>query len=116
MRLFFLAAAWLASSAFHGSTPDAPVWLWTPADRVDARLERLTATRSGPRVQSLSVNAGDSSRLVIDGRTNPELLMPNELFNALLQGLSDDAQVRSVNRQILAPGIRAFGFDEAAFW
>jgi len=42
--------------------------------------------------------------------------MPNELFNALLQGLSDDSQVRAVNRQILAPGIRAFGFDEATFW
>src|SRR5207245_1510680 len=102
-------------SAFGGSTPDAPVWLWTPAERVGVRLERLSPPRSGPRVESLSVSAGDS-RVVIDGRTNPELLMPNELFNALLQGLSDDAQVRAVNRQTLAPGIRAFGFDEAAFW
>jgi hypothetical protein len=76
----------MAVSAFGGSTPDAPIWLWTPAERVGVRLERLTPPRSGPRVQFLSVGAADG-RLVIDGRTNPELLMPKELFNALLQNL-----------------------------
>jgi hypothetical protein len=112
--LFFLAFSCVAFSAFGGSTPDAPIWLWTPAERVGARLEHLARPWNGPRVQSLSVGAvGD---FVIDGRTTPELIMPNELFNALLQGLSDNAQVAAVSRQTLAPGIRAFGFDEADFW
>jgi hypothetical protein len=114
-HLFFLAASCVAVSAFGGSTPDGPIWSWTPAQRVAVRLERMGPPRNGASVQSLSVGAG-GGRGFIDGRTSPELFMPIELFNALLQGLADDEQLRGVNRQILAPGIRAFGFEEEAFW
>ncbi len=114
-HLFFLAASCVALSAFGGSTPDGPIWSWTPVERVAVRLERHAPPRSGPHVQSLSVSAGDG-RFFIDGQTSPELFMPIELFNALLQGLADDEQVRAVSRETLAPGIRAFGFEEAAFW
>lgn len=114
-RLFFLAASCVAVSAFGGSTPDGPIWSWTPAERAAVRSERLAPQRNAPRVQSLSVAAG-GGRFFIDGQTSPELFMPLELFNALLQGLADDEQMRGVNRQILGPGIRAFGFEEEAFW
>src|SRR4051794_15579664 len=115
--LLFLAASCVAVSASGGSVPDAPIWRWTPAERVGVRLEHHREPRGGPRVGSLSVTVGTGdARLVIDGQKNPELLMPNELFNALLQGLSDDAQVRAISRQTLTPRIRAFGFDDARFW
>jgi hypothetical protein len=115
MRYTMLGAVFLVSAAAFAAAPNKPIWLWTPAERVGVRMEHFAPVRSGPRVQSLSVGAADD-RFVIDGRTNPELLMPDELFNALLQGLSDETQVRAVNRQTLAPGIRGFGFDEASFW
>ena len=114
-QLLFLAVSCVAVSAFGGSAPDRPIWLWTPAERVAVRSQHHGAPRSGPHVESLSAGSGDG-RFFIDGQTSPELFMPLELFNALLQGLSDDEQMRGVNRQILSPGIRAFGFEEAEFW
>jgi hypothetical protein len=114
-HLFFLAVSFVAVSAFGGSTPDGPIWSWTPAERVAVRSGHYGPPRGGPHVESLSVGSGDR-RFFIDGQTSPELFMPMELFNALLQGLADDGQMRAVNRQILAPGIRAFGFEEEAFW
>ena len=115
VHLILLVASCVSVCAFGSSPPDAPIWMWTPAERVAIRHERLVSQRSESHVQSLSAGAGDS-RFSIDGQTSPELFMPIELFNALLQGLADDEQVRGVSRQTLAPGIRAFGFEGATFW
>ncbi len=113
--LIFLAVSFIAVSAFGSSPPDAPIWMWTLDERVAIRHERLVSQRSESLVQSSQAGASDK-RLSIDGQTNPELFMPIELFNALLQGLAEDEQMRGVSRQTLGPGIRAFGFEEEAFW
>ena len=41
--LVFLTFSCVAVSAFGDPPPDAPIWLWTPAQRVGVRMERLQA-------------------------------------------------------------------------
>jgi hypothetical protein len=55
-------------------------------------------------------------RYVIDGRRNPELFLPHELFDALLSGLSADETERANQRAFFAGAIRRFGYDDAVFW
>jgi hypothetical protein len=53
---------------------------------------------------------------MVDGKTRPELLLPYELFDSLLEGLSEKETHRAKARQVLDPQLRAFGFHPVVFW
>jgi hypothetical protein len=109
-----LAFAISSGSAFQAFAIDKPIWHWTPSERAAARAEYFSH-RTRIRVEAQSLPSDDAGP-TIDGRTNPELLMPSELFNALLQGVSDNQNVRQLRRDMLSAGLRAQGIDEPAFW
>lgn len=52
----------------------------------------------------------------IDGRRNPELFLPHELFDILLSGFVQDATLRERQRGFCRQAIRDFGFDDTLFW
>src|SRR5437764_189763 len=86
--------------------PHKPVWSWTSEERIAARTAHFARPGLGPATEAASLSVGHA--LVIDGRTSPELLLPSELFNEVLQGLSDDPAMRDVKRGMLDPGIIAY--------
>lgn len=113
---------------------DKQPWEWTVEERlakrfdaIDAR-ERRAAYEDTHRAQLRaaaadleSVSFADESasgaiHQSIDGRRNPELFLPHELFESLMSGLQPDAQRRAAQRQFYAPAIRAAGYDPETFW
>lgn len=81
--------------------------------------ERIVARTSiepaaGSRTAKSAPTDGFSE--MVDGKTRPELLLPYELFDSLLEGLSEKETHRVKARRILDPQIRAFGFHPDAFW
>jgi hypothetical protein len=53
---------------------------------------------------------------LLDGKARPELLLPYELFDDLLEGLSDNETHRANARRFLDPQLQAFGFQPELFW
>ena len=54
----------------------------------------------------------------IDGAENPDLFLPFELFGQLLRGVDWNVPAidRDVERAILAPKIKSFGYEPGTFW
>ena len=75
-----------------------PAWEWQLIDRVTVRTHPSA-------VEALRVTSTASDRYAvrIDGRRNPELFLPIELFRNLLSGLSGDPSGRPVLREAFAP-------------
>jgi hypothetical protein len=106
-------------------------WEWTLQERLDARFdpvkigERETAYLiDNPQAQShlyaseAKMEHPDPHMVSyrIDGRRNPELFLPHELFDTLVSGFAPDADLRERQRAYYRPAIRAFGFDDEQFW
>ncbi|HKO54863.1 MAG TPA: hypothetical protein VJ276_03230 [Thermoanaerobaculia bacterium] len=99
---------------------EKPAWQWTDQERIAARVDRahaqarVQAARSAGDVQAASTMATDGKQVtdVIDGKRNPELFLPTELFEAAINlGLiiPDDW------RETWANGAAAAGLP-ADFW
>lgn len=100
-------------------------WEWTIAERLAARLDpakirlRQYDAEVGNRrigVQAVAVPRERPGNYSIDGRRNPELLLPHELFVSLMTGFVPDDERRGRNRASLRAGIVSAGFDEQMFW
>jgi hypothetical protein len=52
----------------------------------------------------------------IDGRRNPELFLPHELFDALLSGLTPDETLRVLQRGYYRDSIQGLDYDADTFW
>jgi hypothetical protein len=53
---------------------------------------------------------------VIDGRTNPELYLPHELFDGLLTAFDPNEFMADEQRGLYGSRLAEFGWDSAAFW
>ena len=105
-------------------------WDWTVEERLNSRFsateiaERNAAyhqTNHGLVAGSMAVSdptSADRERVsyVIEGRRNPELFLPHEIFDSLVGAVDPRAEVRLRAQASLAPGIRALGLDDATFW
>ncbi len=88
------------------ATDPKPPWLFTDEERIVARF------RAVPLPQP-----GQTSAYEIDGKLEPHLFMPHELFDILLNGVGNDAQIRARGRAALASGLNGIGFaDPDVFW
>lgn len=132
--LFFGVVSSFADRPRADQPVHKPAWEWNDADRLSQRFnpdrmrEREAAYRATPEVRADAVtqrtvatdNADRPSdrvtSYVIDGRRNPELFLPHELFDQLVTGLMPDSDLASKQRQFYGPGIRSLGFDEPQFW
>lgn len=110
-------------------SPATPAWDWSDADRVRTRFdpkairERAAAHRANvgmrPPVHSQAAPSEGfrpSQQHVLDGARNPELFLPAELLDVLLQGLHSDPRMRAPARLALAKGIHEMGYTEDDFW
>jgi hypothetical protein len=87
-------------------------WHMSDEDRIVARTSIKLA--AGSRAAQSAATGGFSE--MIDGKTRPELLLPYELFDSLLEGLSEKETHRANARRFLDPQLRAFGFNPEVFW
>lgn len=120
-----IAAAASAQEPDHAASTAAakPAWQWTLEERIAKRLDRDSirkraeaSDKDGATPQELSTaNVFLSpSRFVIEGKRDPALLMPFELFGSLQTGVSDEPG-RGL-RRLYRDKIRETGWNEELFW
>jgi hypothetical protein len=101
-------------------------WNWTDEERVAVRFDRVSmaermAAYEAANPRAAAANARDpvypgSWTYVIEGRRNPELLMPHELFDGLLDVFDPREDIRQKTRALFDPRIHALGLSELVFW
>lgn len=100
MKVALILAAAVFPVVAHAQNRATPAWEWNDAERISRRCDpRLAAERvaeSKPESRSSGANVAAiperTSRVldVIDGKKRPELFLPTELFEALVErGLLD---------------------------
>ncbi len=104
----------------HLGIPDKPAWAWDDSDRITARMDdaaarvrvrrdRTRKSATGPATESVSTEPVD----VIDGKYDPHLFLPFELFDQLMtMGFADDVRTRAVYRAIKDPYRQRLGLPE----
>lgn len=88
-------------------------WQWSDQERIAARLDPVYIASHSKR------SATEPGKVIfaIDGRANPHLFLPFELFNRLMGGLSTDTRFRDMTRAMFAERIRSFGYQNPdVFW
>jgi len=88
-------------------------WQWSADERIAARLDPAFVEKHTKR------NPSDPGKATfsIDGRQDPHVFLPFELFVFLLGGLHGDAANRDVTRAMMEDRIKSFGYaDPSAFW
>jgi hypothetical protein len=88
-------------------------------ERTEAYEESIKQLRARSRTAAFDAEADDSKpryRYLIDGKRNPELFLPHELFDMLLSGLTADESLRSKQQAFYRAWLRSFGYDDVAFW
>lgn len=123
----------LSTPVLAGSPPKKP-WEWTLEERLalrfdPAHIQARQALYEADYPQSKGQHrfkpgvTNDEGREVpgaivygIDGRRNPELFLPHELFSTLLSGFTPDLALRQKQRDALRHGVRSFYVDEKEFW
>src|ERR1041385_1301564 len=119
-----LPALLIASVSFGGADSmrqqAKAAWDWTVDERLAARLETVSPTR-GKRIVAAAAGTsqgggGGFVTATIDGRKNPELFLPHELFDALLTGFMADESLRAKQRGLYWPLIPSLGHDDEQFW
>ena len=127
--LSILLAATVAAQTVH-SAQVAPkeAWQWTDEERLSSRfnptaIAQRNAARRADSIQGTNTAASIEStgttslEYFIDGRRDPALFMPHELFENLLIVVGSDASVRARGRRVLEPGLISLGFnDPSSFW
>jgi hypothetical protein len=116
LQLFLvLAVATTLSAADQSRQP----WNWTTAQRVVDRYDSQHAADRraafGPGLTESASNGPNARQFVLDGRRNPELFMPHELFDVLLTGVAPDARLRNKQRDSLDPALATLGYT-SDFW
>jgi hypothetical protein len=123
-----LTALILVTSVLSAASPtkDTPAakaaWQWTEEERIAVRLDPQRGRPAPPSVapDSAAGTAADRPKVAlsytIDGRTNPELFLPHELFDSIAGGLSPDAKIRQKTRSFYREDLIAAGYDDNEFW
>jgi hypothetical protein len=97
-----------------------PAWEWTLDERIARRLDPdAIRARAAAHRRAMGENdwtPADPVRFTIDGKRDPELLLPFELFNSILGGVDDDPIHRELIQRIYREKIRESGWDEEFFW
>lgn len=107
--------------------PERKAWLLTIEQRLAQRFDpediekrRVAYGTEHPAAQkqtrAIDATAEKALVYVIDGRRNPELFLPHELFDLLVSGLTTDQVLQHKQRSFYGPFIRAMGLDEGEFW
>jgi hypothetical protein len=119
--LALFLVAWPA--VVHAEEPaKKSAWEWSIEERIAKRLdpksirERAAAEERDfqPQSMHLQVHMSEPIQFTIDGRRDPELLMPFEIFGSLLTGL--DSRGGDNIRNQYRDKIAAFGWSEEVFW
>jgi hypothetical protein len=106
-----------------------PAWEWTLDERIAKRLdpaairertqasERARAEKDGftPEVRASVGHFAVPVRFVVEGRRDPELLMPFELFGSIIEGVGEPDNRRGT-RTFYRDEIRESGWEEDLFW
>lgn len=113
----------LATLVLAQSPASKCAWEWTLDERLADRFdpakieEREQAYRSShPQMGPDSPLSKGELRYRIDGRRNPELFVPHELFDALLTGLGPNESRRTNQREFYRKQLQKIGFDGETFW
>ncbi|HET9228629.1 MAG TPA: hypothetical protein VFR31_18265, partial [Thermoanaerobaculia bacterium] len=90
--------AGFVSSAAPTQAGSTSAHKWSVDQRLRARFDSVEMER---RLQAIDmVPAPERGAVVVDGSKNPELLLPTELFGALLkQGFTEDPEARKAYRE-----------------
>ncbi len=106
-------------------------WEWRSERRIAERLDPVmirerngaeAARSNGGRTPAATaqtvteINDPGTIEYFIDGRRNPELFLPHELFDALMSGLGPDPDLSMKQRGFYRHSIRTLGFDDARLW
>ena len=93
-------------------------WDWTDGERIALRVVAQAKPRGGTITRG-TTNAKQTAPVLINGKQNPELLMPSQLFGTLLVSVSG-AERDSDRRQRLharhAATIQQLGWSPDRFW
>jgi hypothetical protein len=106
-----------------------PAWEWTLDERIAKRLdpamirertqasERDRVEKDGftPEVRASVGLLATPVRFIVEGRRDPELLMPFELFGSIIEGVGEPDN-RSGTRRVYRDEIRESGWQEELFW
>jgi hypothetical protein len=99
----------------------APAWDLTIEERIALRVDPARRAERWAAYVEIRRQMGSSSNLpspedhdVIDGSINPEVYLPNELFDTLLRELPGENG--KVLRMTTAAQLEANGFDPETFW
>jgi hypothetical protein len=109
-----------------------PAWEWRDDERLAARFNHVAiesrnaayiAVHGPLPVAALPIEAAPAADMtrariqyVIEGRRNPELLLPHELFDALVGGVDPRQEVRSRARADLRRRLASLNLDPDRFW
>jgi hypothetical protein len=121
----YLTLVFVFASCVLAASDAPPVWRWETKDRLAERFDE-TRIRERARGRVATDRAGNASEgayspeggtnYIIDGSRNPELLLPFELFDALMTGWTVVPSLRAKQRAYYAPSIRAAGMNDEALW
>ena len=115
----FIAVVLLTLSTFAADRKAA--WEWTIDERLAARLETIHPN-VGKRIAATAVGSDEAKRgggfvtAGLDGRVNPELFLPHELFDGLLTAFITDESLAAKQRGLYGGLIRKLGYDDREFW
>jgi hypothetical protein len=94
--LLHSTVAFASDQSASGKTTSRPPWEWTLEERIRDRSDPVKAAQ---RVAAAQI-ATSSSNDTINGRRNPELFLPIELFQIFVSGaFTEDPTGRAVYRQ-----------------
>jgi hypothetical protein len=105
-----------AQDGQDGKDAGKPAWEWTVAERLEALFDpaenrrRLEAHAYAMRQPSPKA---DSTTILVDGSSNPELILPYQLFERLVRQLySSGAEAQANPREKVLPEARKYGLGD----
>jgi hypothetical protein len=127
-----LVSLLVAAAAVAQSAPaeERHAWEWTLDERLNDRFDPTKIHQRELAVASRPVRAASTSQAddganrtasgrpftyEIDGRRNPELFLPFELFDMLLFGLTPDESHRTKQRLFFRKSIHSLGYEDEMF-
>jgi hypothetical protein len=122
-----LTTAFLISllATFATAQPTSkPAWEWTLDERIAKRIDpKAIRDRAIAEEKDLVERGGFKPEelvpvnFVINGRFDPELFLPSELFNVILEGVWSSRETIAADiRKTYRPHIVAAGWEEELFW
>jgi hypothetical protein len=119
-RQFIAAVMCLAALSAFAEPPEEWPLERRLADRFDpVKSQRRLAAEiaADPRVApDPARNSPGVRHYVINGRTNPELFLPHELFEHVLSAFQPDEFLADAQRELYGSRLGEFGWNAEAFW